>query len=382
MEKTHRRQSSRLFGLKSAAIAGLMLMACYRLFGKTSSTNIIKDPKPSNEIEEFPFDENSFSEAYGDSFELFRPWYAISSGIHQVPKLLAPPESWIEQLSLRLNYLDSKVSANTDRSVLTRARAAYLEFMKRYVSGLAYGPEELSVSCDGVLQPFQPGKRAQGLDWAYLGVTMTGELRLDNVRLLLEDVVSRNIPGDYIETGVWRGGSSIFARAVLRSLNEGGRMSYVCDSFKGLPPGEKNLIPSDRNWNMRPYLEVADEEVAKNFREAGALDPNVVFAKGFFNETMPPLASRIKRLAVMRLDGDMYESTVDVLYHLYDKLSVGGYVILDDWTGFPAKKACEDFFRVHNIKPEINDIDKTAVYWKKTEDVDIQYWRYEQMNFK
>jgi len=88
-------------------------------------------------------------------------------------------------------------------------------------------------------------------------------------------------------------------------------MSYVCDSFKGLPPGDKLLHPRDHGWNLFPYLEESAEEVAKNFRESGVLDSNVVFAKGFFNETMPPLASRIKRLAVMRLDGDMYESTVD-----------------------------------------------------------------------
>jgi O-methyltransferase len=78
----------------------------------------------------------------------------------------------------------------------------------------------------------------------------------------------------------------------------------------------------------------------------------------------------------------MYESTVDVLYHLYNKLSVGGYVIIDDWFGFPAKRACEDFFQVHRINPEIIAIDKTAAYWKKTEDIDIQFWRYEQSDFK
>ena len=78
----------------------------------------------------------------------------------------------------------------------------------------------------------------------------------------------------------------------------------------------------------------------------------------------------------------MYESTADVLYNLYDKLSIGGYVIIDDWTGFPAKTACEDFFAVHGINPEIIQIDSLSAYWKKTEDVEIQYWRYEQLKFK
>ena len=78
----------------------------------------------------------------------------------------------------------------------------------------------------------------------------------------------------------------------------------------------------------------------------------------------------------------MYESTVDVLYNLYDKLSIGGYLIMDDWFGFPSKTACEDFFKVHGINPENTRIDELAVYWKKTEHVDIQYWRYEQSKFK
>jgi hypothetical protein len=129
-------------------------------------------------------------------------------------------------------------------------------------------------------------------------------------------------------------------------------------------------------------LEVSAEIVAQNFREMGLLDPNIIFAKGFFNETMKPLATQIKSLAIMRLDGDMYESTVDVLYHLYEKLSIGGYVIMDDWTGFPSRTACQDFFHVHGLNPEIIAIDDLAIYWKKTEEVEVQYWRYEQSQFK
>lgn len=78
----------------------------------------------------------------------------------------------------------------------------------------------------------------------------------------------------------------------------------------------------------------------------------------------------------------MYESTVDVLYNLYDKLSIGGYLIMDDWFGFPSKNACEDFFKVHGINPEIIAIDSLSAYWQKTEHVDIQHWRYAQSKFK
>lgn len=88
------------------------------------------------------------------------------------------------------------------------------------------------------------------------------------------------------------------------------------------------------------------------------------------------------KFSILRLDGDMYESTVDVLYHFYDKLSIGGYVIMDDWGGFPFRTACEDFFTVHGIQPDIVPIDSLSAYWQKTQEVDIQYWRYQQNKFK
>jgi hypothetical protein len=129
-------------------------------------------------------------------------------------------------------------------------------------------------------------------------------------------------------------------------------------------------------------LEVSSNVVIDGFRKYSLLDSQVVFAKGFFNETMRPLRSIVDQLAIMRLDGDMYESTVDVLYHLYPKLSIGGYVIIDDWFNFPAKTACEDFFDVHGIHPTIHPIDQIAVYWQKTQQIEIDYWRYEKNEFK
>ena len=209
---------------------------------------------------------------------------------------------------------------------------------------------------------------------------MVGTARLLNIQTLLEDVIAKQIPGDYIETGVWRGGASIFARAVIHAFGEGSsRKSYVCDSFRGLPPGDRGLSARDKGWDHTSYLEVNEAVVAENFQKYSLLDENVIFAEGFFNETMPHLAPQVDKLAVMRLDGDMYESTVDVLYHLYDKLSVGGYVIIDDWNGpFPSKTACEDFFKVHGISPHVVPVDRVGAYWKKTEEVVVQYWRYQQ----
>ena len=173
----------------------------------------------------------------------------------------------------------------------------------------------------------------------------------------------------------------MLAQGTMLAYNESHRHVVVCDSFCGLPPGQNVYHPGDLGWDMTPYLQVSEREVASNFQKFGLLAPNVIFAKGFFNDTMPILRSQIQNISILRLDGDIYQSTVDVLYHLYDKVSIGGYVIVDDWFGFPAKQACEDFFQVHNTHPVVVPIDSTAAFWQKIENINIQYWRYQNKTF-
>jgi hypothetical protein len=353
------------------------------LFSSTSSS----DEKPVKAIPHSavirPFD----MPLKGKGYEIFQPVYD-SVGINSTATILGPPEPMIADLCSRAEWLDTMTFSKENRmSAHDRAVLAYLELVKCQVSGVTYNDAERSVVPKVQRNSFRFSaldwnKRKQGTDWAYFGDTMTGWKRLDNVRTLLEDVFRNGIEGDYIETGVWRGGSSMFARAVMRAHNQSTRKSFVCDSFRGLPPKGRDLDRRDAGWDKTKYLEVPAEIVAQGFQKYCLLDENVIFAKGFFNDTMPPLSKHIGKLAIMRLDGDMYESTVDVLYHLYDKLSLNGYIIIDDWSqNFPSRKACEDFFDTHGIKPQIFDIDQSSAYWKKTEQVEIQYWRYEKQNF-
>lgn len=321
-----------------------------------------------------------------DRYSFFQPLYDMNDHAKET-QLVASVEVFLPVMTNRINWTNTMVS-NPPSQPFDYPKFTYLEMMKSFVSATVFGNAEVSIqpslnSPVNKAVAFNIATRTAGKDWTYLGDTMTGWARLDNVRDLLIKVINQKVEGDYIETGVWRGGSSVFARAVIRSFGEAKRRtSYVCDSFQGLPPGERGLDKGDKKWDNTPYLEVHSDIVANNFIKYGLLDSNVVFAKGFFNDTMPHLAGHIDKLSIMRLDGDMYESTVDVLYHLYDKLSVGGYVIMDDWQGFPSKIACEDFFDTHKISPEIVSIDSLSAYWQKTEEVDIQYWRYEQSKFK
>jgi hypothetical protein len=97
------------------------------------------------------------------------------------------------------------------------------------------------------------------------------------------------------------------------------------------------------------------------------LDSQVKFLKGWFKDTLP--LAPIERLALMRLDGDYYESTWDALNNLYDKLSIGGFVIIDDygedsWTY--CRKAVDDFRRERGIADPLVRVDKPCSFWRKT----------------
>lgn len=339
---------------------------------------------------DFPSDNYNFTEVKYNNCSIFKPRDRFHHALKQSLQIIHSPESIIGSLNISSSEVHYLLDDNSGISVSTRACQAYLELLETVVTGHVYGSADLSVT-PGMgyhkknqklkTQPYNEKQRAGGLDWPYLAVTMTGGTRILKLKELLIDVFTKNIPGAFLESGVWRGGSSIFARGVIRAYGEGARPSYVCDSFSGLPAGG-NLHGGDRGWDGTTYLEVSDFQVARNFAAMSLLDSNVIFVKGFFKDTMSVLKNQVTTFSILRLDGDMYQSTVDVLYNLYDKLSVGGYLIMDDWFGFPSKDACEDFFRVHKMKVEIIRIDQLSAYWKKTEQVEVQYWRYEQSKFK
>lgn len=209
--------------------------------------------------------------------------------------------------------------------------------------------------------------RTEGKDWPTEAETMIGNKRLDNIQACVTDVLQRQVPGDLIETGVWRGGASIFMRAILKVYKDSTRQVWLADSFQGLPKPNPELYPKDQGDNLWsfPELAISLEHVKANFAKYGMLDDQVKFLVGWFRDTLPSIPA--DRFAVIRLDGDMYESTMDALRNLYPKLSVNGYVIIDDYGAIPAcKEAVDDFRRQHSITDKMNPIDWTGVFWQRS----------------
>jgi O-methyltransferase len=207
--------------------------------------------------------------------------------------------------------------------------------------------------------------RTGGLDWPLYAETMIGMKRMDNLEYCVRDVIKNKVEGDFIETGVWRGGAVILIRAILKELNITDRIVWVADSFEGLPKPDSDKYPADLNDGHHTVkeLSISLDEVKENFKKYNLLDDRVKFLKGWFKDTL--LSAPINKLAILRLDGDMYESTMDGL-KLYPKLSKGGYIIVDDWGAVPAcKQAIEDYRAQNNITEKIMDIDGKGIYWQK-----------------
>lgn len=223
----------------------------------------------------------------------------------------------------------------------------------------ASAPPALKASI--LMRPYDREAREGGTDRPMFGYTMVGRKRLDNLQACIEDVIARNVPGDLIETGVWRGGATILMRAVLKLHGVTDRIVHVADSFQGLPP------PTDAadGWDLTgdAGLAVSVDQVQRNFERFGLLDEQVKFLVGWFADTLPK--APIDRLSILRLDGDLYSSTMDALSALYPKVSSGGYVIVDDYGSWPAcKRAVDEYIARHCIVADIKAVDTTGVYWR------------------
>ncbi|NBF03406.1 macrocin O-methyltransferase [Pseudomonas sp. Fl5BN2] len=238
----------------------------------------------------------------------------------------------------------------------------YLTLLQNCLSGSIYEDPPLKVLGS---EKFDPQLREYGWDWPSVAHTMIGGKRLGNVRTLVESVLGNHIEGDLVETGVWRGGACILMRAVLDAYCVTDRCVWLADSFEGLPPPNEELYPADQGDQFHTYKELAVslEEVKLNFSKYGLLDDQVKFLKGWFKDTLPK--APIKKIALLRLDGDMYESTMDALTALYDKVSPGGYVIIDDYHVVEGcRLAVHDFLQERDLVPEMVEIDGVGIYWR------------------
>lgn len=226
----------------------------------------------------------------------------------------------------------------------------YLELLKKVLTDQITHPAEA---------------RLEGTDWPENGFTMIGIKRLENIQMCATEIIEKNIRGDFLEAGVWKGGASVWMRAILKQYGINDRIVWLADSFKGLPP-PKPEYPADKYDTHYQFKELAVslEQVKRNFQTFDLLDDQVQFIEGWFHESL--FTAPINNIALLRLDGDMYESTYVSLNALYHKVNIGGFVIIDDYGYIEScRQAVHDFLDKNELKPIIHKIDWTGVYWRK-----------------
>jgi O-methyltransferase len=279
--------------------------------------------------------------------------------------------------------------------MLDDLRAAYLDLMKRSLTGAltedndrilgaasaAYAPSRRRRVADwagrlaarygfeiAYKKPYDQRARECGRDWPARAESMIGLRRMQNIQDCIEAVIRDDVPGDLIETGVWRGGACIFMKANLLAWGDEKRVVWLADSFAGLPKPNPARYPADAGDRLHTHriLRAGADEVRHNFDRYGLLDDRVKFLVGWFKDTLP--TAPIDQLALIRLDGDMYESTIQAVEVLYPKLSKGGFCIVDDYGSNAAQAgaAVHDYRKANGITDEIIDIDGFGAYWRRS----------------
>jgi hypothetical protein len=277
----------------------------------------------------------------------------------------SPQETGASNAAWPLADLSRETEASTTElawSLLQPAEGVHAD-RRRYLNLVKLSLLDLLYESD----PSWRRRAVEGWGWPRRALSMIGLRRLNNLETSFEHVLANDVPGDLIETGVWRGGAAIFMRSLLAAHGIGDRVVWVADSFQGLPIPDLEKYPAEKVLDFTEVnvgqLAVSADDVRANFRRYGLLDDRVRFLEGWFKDTLP--GAPIDRIAILRLDGDMYESTMDALVSLYPRVSPGGCVIIDDnW--IPAcRQAVDDYRSVHGIVDEIVPIDSQGAYWFK-----------------
>lgn len=284
------------------------------------------------------------------------------------------------------------VELQTANDVAAALRARYLELLRRALVNLIYPEHELRIELleaekgpkdnrerDRMLRDIRyrdaedfaslihakhDGSVWRGKPWRF-SHTMVGMRRLEHLQWCAERVFEDGVPGDFLEAGVCQGGASILLRALQVVYGQPNRRTWLADSFEGLPtPTHEADTNYDFSETKQPWLAFSRAAVEDNFRTYDLLSAEVVFLSGWFRDTLA--SAPVSELAILRLDADLYDSTREALVALYDRVSPGGFIVIDDYDAFaPCRRAVQEFRGERGITEGIRHIDRMAVYWRK-----------------
>jgi len=254
----------------------------------------------------------------------------------------------VHKLSVRLRQGDSFVGEGDESTfvaappLLPKADEAtteskFLRLLRNAVAGWLY--LENAGDDPGAAGPLTAG---------WTGHTMVGVHKLDWLHAMIQGL--DGVEGDLVECGAWRGGASIYMKGVAEARFHAGaapkRRVLVADTFRGFPKA-KDAVDTD-GWAIQNFAVGGADAVRATFARYGLLDEDVFLLEGFFHETLP--SAPTSRIALLRLDCDMYRSTLDALEALYDRIAPGGIVVHNNWQYTSARAGLLDFRRARNLE--------------------------------
>lgn len=243
-------------------------------------------------------------------------------------------------------------------------RREYLQIIKKAATGY------LALGGDSSFDQYAPLDFYDGTssEWqipeAALPRTLQRSGQLELIEEQFQRIVSDGVQGDLIEAGVWRGGAIILMAALLRAYGVTDRTVIAADSFSGIPQSTRFAHDQVNKWRDR--WEAGFDDVEQAIARFGLRDDRVELLRGLFADTLPTLCDR--RLSMIRLDADSFDSTDTALTHLYPRLSRGGVTIIDDWHLIGCRIAVDDFRRRHKLAGELQ-VTAGNAWWIKQEGV-------------
>mmetsp|Transcript_15263 Transcript_15263/g.18080 ORF Transcript_15263/g.18080 Transcript_15263/m.18080 type:complete len:360 (-) Transcript_15263:138-1217(-) len=252
------------------------------------------------------------------------------------------------------------------------------EYIRDIVDKLVGSPDEgacnFNNGCQPPHKPYVERDRRFGMDWPPHGFTMTGKERMKNLRAAIMEVNRYGIQGGIAEFGVWRGGAMIMAAAVMKNHQQ--------------PPLKRDLFLFDAFASFGKYgpnedfLAVSLEDVQRNMELFGfggeTNDHNIHYVKGLFSDTTKQWLNRDDPIAVLRVDGNFYESYQDVLYAMYENVPLGGIVIFDDVFHHSHKSVMQcwmDFKNSQGLPEDLVQIDGSSAWFRKRKTIKIDQFK-------
>jgi O-methyltransferase len=190
-------------------------------------------------------------------------------------------------------------------------------------------------------------------------LTMVSPWTLRDLIWRVDHLTQKGVEGAYVECGTWRGGASFLMAKRLAYLGIE-RPVWMFDSFEGLPEPAEIDGPGAKAWAQDTSSPIYFDNCRANVDQVWAdaarlgLEKQVRIVKGWFDETLPKHRDEIGKIALLRLDGDWYESVTTCLDVLFEAVEPGGIVLIDDyyaWDG--ASRAIHDYLSAHKSTARI-----------------------------